>query len=130
MKKRTVLLATLLFGASFLFCGCGGDDDGGGDAPADISGYWDVVLDFGSGYTADYYFLDLEQSGTTLSGEFSGAYDLDGSYNDGSIRMNAYDPLGDVVYSFEGTATSSGMSGTAYFYFLGSTDKIDWKATR
>jgi L-seryl-tRNA(Ser) seleniumtransferase len=100
-------------------------------ASADLSGEWNVNIEFAAGSSTHY--LSLWQQGTRIEGSHRGNFvsrDLSGSIDGEAVRLSSsYDEEhGDALsFTFTGKVTGDQMSGTLDMgEYLGAT----WTATR
>jgi L-seryl-tRNA(Ser) seleniumtransferase len=108
------------------------DTDTAPKAPAtDLSGHWDVQLEFAAGRST--HGLHLRQRGNDLDGTHAGDFvsrDLTGTIDGNAVRIHStYDEAhGDALnFTFVGKVAEDSMSGTLDMgeYLMGT-----WKATR
>lgn len=131
MRTRTSLLITVLIAILFAV-GCKKDDDG--DSGPSLTGLWNGTLTL-SGDNFPFR-LDLEQSGTSISGTFefsdgSGHTTISGSVSGDNVSMNCI-PEG-LNMQWSGTANSerTSMSGSMTITYGGaSVSGIPWNATK
>jgi L-seryl-tRNA(Ser) seleniumtransferase len=100
-------------------------------AAADLSGHWDVQIEFAAGRS--HHALHLRQQGSDIDGTHAGDFvsrDLTGTIDGDSVRLHSsYDEAhGDALnFTFIGKATGDSMSGTLDMgeYLMGT-----WTAAR
>jgi L-seryl-tRNA(Ser) seleniumtransferase len=97
---------------------------------ADLSGEWDVRIDYAAGSSS--HALSLRQRGNALEGSHRGdfvAREISGSIDGASVRLrSAYDRGGDALsYTFSGSLAGDELGGTLD---MGEYLAATWSATR
>jgi L-seryl-tRNA(Ser) seleniumtransferase len=98
---------------------------------ADVSGDWDVQIRYAA--STSRHLLHLRQQGSDIDGSHQGDFvtrDLSGTIDGGDVRLHStYDEShGDALdFTFSGTVTSDGMSGTLD---MGEYLSATWTAIR
>jgi hypothetical protein len=144
-KLKTTLMTGMVLGLCMTFVGCGGGGGGGDDGDvqqnettANVSGDWDVTIDFGQGYLFTYEDVGLEQNGNTLSGIWAkttrnSIAQVTGAVYGNQIDMNFINTMlkSSLQMEFNGTVHSStSMSGDATSYMTDDPYECKWTATK